>query len=92
VINRLYSLINILYHDAYSEPNPTVRLKNIITECERNFPNPTKEKAARDAAEINKIFYRYRTELKIMLDIEKFTKKRKYFLAYAYMVIYRAIQ
>jgi hypothetical protein len=92
VINRLYFLINTLYHDAYSEPNPTIRLKDIITECERNFPDLTKKKAARDAAEMNKIFRCYRIELEMILDTEEFTKERKYFLAYAYMVIYRAIQ
>jgi hypothetical protein len=92
VVNRLYPLINIFHYDAYSEFNPTIRLKDIIVECERNFPDSKKEKTARDTAEINKIFRRYRTELKIMLDIEKFTEKRKYFFAYAYIVIYRAIQ
>jgi hypothetical protein len=91
VVNRLYLFTNTLYYDAYSELNPTVRLKDMIAECERNFSDFTKEKAARDAAEINKIFRRYRTELKIIFDTEKFTEERKYFLAYAYIIIYRAI-
>jgi SNF2 family DNA or RNA helicase len=92
VVNRLYPLTNTLHHDAYSEPNPTVGLKDMIAECERNLPDPTKEEAARDAAEVDKILRRYRTELEMMLDTEELTEERKYFLAYAYMVIHRAIQ